>query len=106
MDNIPDRVEEAGKLMTLIEKVGLPIALSVFFVLAFTGFAWILLEEYRGDKKVHREDMAGMVNEYKNQAKDMSAVVEANTKAQVENSMHMTSALKSLETEIKRIGEK
>lgn len=88
---IKDKVESASKIATIIERIGLPIALCLFFVGFFTWQMWWQMSEAKEEKANHRSEMAVIVKQYHEMNNKMVSVVEANT-----------TALRSLETEIKR----
>ena len=88
---LKDKVESASKIATIVERIGLPVALCLFFVVVFVWIMWWQMGEAKADKANHRAEMAAIMDQYHDQNDKMISVVEANT-----------TALKSLEMEIKR----
>ena len=88
---LEDKVESANKIATIVERIGLPVALCLFFVVVFVWIMWWQMGEAKADKASHRAEMAVIMNQYHEQNDKMMSVIEANT-----------TALKSLEMEINR----
>ena len=88
---LKDKVESANKIATIIERIGLPVALCLFFVGFFTWVMYWQMGEAKADKASHRAEMAVIMDQYHEQNDKMMSVIETNT-----------TALKSLEMEIRR----